>query len=56
MPCYNEGNPGPIMGDMDELLNCREKAILIGIMLVSALFSAILIGFGIGFVLGKLAA
>lgn len=41
---------------MDELLTYREKTILIGILLVSALFSAGLIGFGIGFVLGKLTA
>jgi hypothetical protein len=44
------------MGDMDELLTYREKTILIGILLVSALFSASLIGFAIGFVLGKLAS
>ena len=44
------------MGDVDELLNYREKAILIGLLLTSALISASLIGFGIGFVLGKLAA
>ena len=41
---------------MDKLLTCHEKAILIGVLLGSALLSAGLIGFGFGFVLGKLAA
>ena len=56
MPCYNADNLGSTMGDMDELLTYREKALLIGILLVSALISASMVGFIVGFALGKLAA
>jgi F0F1-type ATP synthase assembly protein I len=41
---------------MGEVLTGREKAILIGLLVASGFVSSCLVGFGVGFMLGKLAA
>jgi F0F1-type ATP synthase assembly protein I len=41
---------------MDEVLTTREKVLVVGVLLVSGFISSCMVGFGIGFMLGKLAA
>ena len=41
---------------MDEVLTPREKLLVVGVLLASAFISSCMVGFGVGFILGKLAA
>ena len=41
---------------MGEVLTRRERALLIGLLLASGFVSSCLVGFGVGFLLGKLVA
>ena len=41
---------------MDEVLTTREKVLVVGLLLASAFISSCMLGFGLGFMLGKLAA